>query len=107
MLTPVVPITTTINNAANQTTSLLQLQQQQALQPNLSSNAYDRPLLLPVLVNSLLLRPLVTLNEQIAQSAAALPQQLAQNGQGKLKRTALFTFSQTLTCVSCFLFPHQ
>ncbi|KAH9395130.1 hypothetical protein TYRP_005200 [Tyrophagus putrescentiae] len=73
MLTPVVPITTTINNAANQTTSLLQLQQQQALQPNLSSNAYDRPLLLPVLVNSLLLRPLVTLNEQIAQSAAALP----------------------------------
>lgn len=99
MLTPVVPITTTINNAANQTTSLLQLQQQQALQPNLSSNAYDRPLLLPVLVNSLLLRPLVTLNEQIAQSAAALPQQLAQNGQGKLQKNCfVYLFPNTNLC---------
>ncbi len=98
MLTPVVPITTTINNAANQTTSLLQLQQQ-ALQPNLSSNAYDRPLLLPVLVNSLLLRPLVTLNEQIAQSAAALPQQLAQNGQGKLQKNCfVYLFPNTNLC---------
>lgn len=88
-MVPLLPTTT-----PNQTTETMSNGASSVLQQNLDN--LNRPLVFPVLMNSLVLRPLVTLNQQIAQSLANLPQQLAQNGQGKC--CFVISFVQVLKC---------